>query len=316
MSDELNDKIDNYLKGKLSETDVKAFENAMNSDETLAQAVQLSKLEQDSIELLIEDDLRATLSVWKQEKERKKPSNTEGVIAPNKNKYFLFLGVLMSLILLILFYFFNKKENNRVPQINNSLPMDTLPKEQKMTPQNNSIPINNTPIVLEKKTQKTLIKKQEIPIKQEDAYADLAYSFYTHPDYSNEIRDMTINNADALNSIIEAGQNNDFQLVITLSKSINKNSDNYFLSQEMSAHAYFKLNKFLEAETLFNLIENSTKGKIMEDANWYRLLCVIALHKNDSATSLLNPLLMNKNAIHFSEAQALNTQWQALMKNQ
>jgi hypothetical protein len=314
MNEELNDKIDNYLKGKLNETELKAFENAMNSDEALAQAVQLSKLENDSIELLIEDDLRAQMSVWKQEKAHKMPSNTEGVVSPKNNKYFLFFGALIILILITLFYFLNKKENNPTPQINNSLPIDSLPKEEKTIPQNNSNPINNPPIVLEKKTQKPLIKKQEITIKKEDAYSDLAYSFYKDFDYSNEVRDLTTNNSNAFNPIIEAWQNNDFQLVITLCKPIDKNSDNYFISQEMSAHAYFKLNKFSEAANLFNSIANSAKGEIIEHANWYRLLCLIALHKNESATILLNQLLANKNAVHYSEAQALNTQWQALIK--
>ena len=73
MSEELANKINDYLAGRLSGTDLIAFENAVKADDTLAKAVAVSKLEKESIELLIENDLRANIAFWKSEKKAKKP---------------------------------------------------------------------------------------------------------------------------------------------------------------------------------------------------------------------------------------------------
>jgi hypothetical protein len=115
---------------------------------------------------------------------------------------------------------------------------------------------------------------------------------YDKPDFSNTVRQSNIDALDTLKSLTEAWKNNDFKQVISLSESIDQSNKNYFRSQEILGHAFFRLNQFGKAE------------------NWYRLLCLIALKKNDDATALLNAILNNKNHKYYSDAEKLNSLWQ------
>ncbi len=67
MNTEEYQKIDDYLFGNLSEADKLAFEDQMATDEGLAKAVAVQRLEHRAMTLAIRDDLRAQMSAWKQE---------------------------------------------------------------------------------------------------------------------------------------------------------------------------------------------------------------------------------------------------------
>lgn len=322
MSEALNDTIDNYLKGTLNETDLKAFENALNADASLAKAIDIYKREKEAIELLIEDDTRAKMHVWKREKDAKKTLNTEGVLFAKKNDYYLILGLLMGLLLTVVLYLIKaKKDLNKglnTPK-HNEIRLDTIKKEEKTQP--NVLPnsINNTPIVINNKVQKPIINTPKTKAKKEDSYLVLVNAVYDNPDFSeiNRTTDLTGDSVrfNGYETLVKAWKNNDFVQVIALSKLINKSDNYYFSSQEIAAHAYFKLNQFVEAESLFNVISQSNKGEISENAQWYRVLCLMALHKNEAATTLLTTFLDNKKHLHHSDAEQLNPLWQNLMRS-
>ncbi|NRB64603.1 MAG: hypothetical protein HRU40_16500 [Saprospiraceae bacterium] len=64
MSNKNYDKIQDYLDGELSTADQQAFENALSSDVELKQELELHRLANDSIELLIEQNLRHSFKEW------------------------------------------------------------------------------------------------------------------------------------------------------------------------------------------------------------------------------------------------------------
>ena len=324
MSEALNEKIDNYLKGTLSETDLRAFEADINADESLAKAVAVFKLEKEAIELLIEADLRAKTRLWKSEKTTKKPpsfwsfsKNTEGVSFLKKNYFYLILSVLIALILIVFLYLMTVKKALNTPfdtLKHKELPVDTMEKEQKTNPQIVVDSMGKTPIKTDNKIQKPIVNTPKTVIKKEDNYVVLAHSIYDNPDFSETNRDINTvidsTRLDAFKNLINAWRNDDFKQVIALSESIKPNDINYFSSQEITAHAYFKLNQFVNAETLFRVISQSKKGGMSENAQFYSLLCLIALHKNDAATTLLNTLLINEKHIRHAEAKRLNPLWE------
>ena len=167
MSEALNEKIDNYLKGALNETDLKAFEADINADESLAKAVAVFKIEKDAIELLIEADLRAKTKRWKSEKTTKKPTfslsfsrNTEGVSFLKKNYLYLILSVLIALMLIVFLYLMTVKKALNTPfdtLKHKELPLDTIKKEQKTKPQIVFDSIGKTPIKTDNKIQKPIV---------------------------------------------------------------------------------------------------------------------------------------------------------------
>jgi hypothetical protein len=303
MSQDFNDKINDYLEGKLNQIDLDAFEQALKTDPTLVRAIEVSRLEKKGIELLVETDLRAKLQRWKSEKEPQKPSNTEG----GKNYRYVYIGVFMLVILLIGLYFFNQQKPLNVPKPKNN-DLDTLQKEQKLSPTSN--PIINPTIPSETNVQKPIAKIKEKPIEKEDKTLAFVNSMYDKPDFSNTVRHSNIEISDTLKSLTEAWKNNDFMQVIAISESIDKSNINYYRNQEILGHAFFRLNQFAKAENIFKNITLSAKGQIIEDANWYRVLCFIALKQNDDATILLNTMLNNKNHTHYSDAEKLNSLWQ------
>jgi hypothetical protein len=303
MSQEFNDKIDNYLEGKLNQNDLDAFEQALKTDPTLVRAIEVSRLEKKGIELLVETDLRAKLQRWKSEKEPQKPSNTEGI----KNYRYVYIGVFIATILFIGLYFFNQQKPINVSKPKNN-DLDTLLKGQKSSPTSN--PIINQTIPSETKEQKPIAKIKENPMEKDDKTLAFVNSMYDKPDFSNSVRHTNKEISDTLKSLIEAWENNDFKQVISLSESIDKSNKNYYRSQEILGHAFFRLNQFDKAENTFKIITLSAKGQIIEDSNWYRLLCLIALKQNDDATILLNIILSNKNHTHFLDAKKLLDFWQ------
>jgi hypothetical protein len=311
MSDSFKDKINDYLEGKLNSTDLAAFEQEMYADDALVKAVEVSRLEKQSIELLIENDLRTKMKAWKGEKTAQKRQYTEGGVSVQKNNYnrrYLYLALLFTNLLIIGFYFFNKKEATINLPKTKEMPLDTLPKEIKLTPPTKPNRINNKPIAAENKKPKPNIEKEETAIEKEELYVVLANSVYDKPDFSNQTRrvDTTINNKNPLKPIMDAWKNKDFNEVIALAKIIDTNNGNYFRSQVILGHAYFNTHKFSEAETIFAYIAQSNTGKISEDAYWYQILCLVASGKTEVAKKLLNAILEDKKHTRNSDAQKLN----------
>jgi hypothetical protein len=314
MNQNFKDKINDYLEGKLNATDLAAFEEAMSADETLLKAVEVSRLEKQSIELLIENDLRAKMQTWKKDRLTQKPEYTEGGVFKQKTNYWSRLGLFIALLLGVLgafIYWFNKKEPVSLPQTKET-PLDTLQKEQKQTP----IITPNPNIAIEKKGKKPILKKQDLTTKKEDADIAFVNSMYDKPDFTNDVREIDTdkNDEDNFNSIAVAWKNDDFSKVIALTQTINPNNSNYFRCQELLGHAYFRTYQFSKAENTFNLIAQTGQGQMVEDANWYRILCLIAMHKKDIATTLLNTLLNDKKHLRNDDAQKLNVMWQGFMR--
>lgn len=307
MSNSFNDKINDYLEGKLNETDLAAFEEAMSADATLTKAVEVARLEKQSIELLIENDLRAKMKVWKSNKLAQNTANTEGGHLPTKKENtvkYLYLAVLVLAILGLILFLLNKNETKNLPK-NIDLPLDTIiKKEENLAPPSPSTKPN---IAIEQKEKTPKITKQNRPTEKENAYVALVNSMYDNPDFTNEVRDAHSNTNDTslLKPILVAWENNDFQSVVSLSYSIGTESNIYLSSQEILGHAYFKLQKFAEAENTFANIAHLGRGQITESANWYRILCLIPLNKIDDVKTLLNAILLDKKHPRYSDAQKL-----------
>lgn len=103
--EETFDKIEAYLKGQLDAKEKAAFEQKMATDSNLQEEVALHRLEQQSMELLVEKDIRGKMQKWKTE-------SKEVTQAPKRNTI-VRLGPWLAaatVALLLLFYFLVPKE--------------------------------------------------------------------------------------------------------------------------------------------------------------------------------------------------------------
>ena len=68
MKEDILDKIDDYLLGKMSESDKNAFEKEMAEDEELATDVAIQKMQHRAWQLAERDNLRSEMTEWKKQK--------------------------------------------------------------------------------------------------------------------------------------------------------------------------------------------------------------------------------------------------------
>lgn len=80
MNEELDDLIEAYLLNRMAEPDRVAFEAQVKTQDQLAQALQLAKMERQAMRLLEREYLRAEMSSWKQDILKQPPSKT--IIVP------------------------------------------------------------------------------------------------------------------------------------------------------------------------------------------------------------------------------------------
>ncbi len=325
MNQDLYDKIDDYLNGNLEGTHLEAFEKALASDETLAVEVEVFRLEKEGVELLVEDDLRNKMNRWTTQLPPKNTPNTvrkdsygEGgeinAITKPKNRFWLWGGGLLLLgIGSLVWYFTQKKEDTPKPVIEKRERLQ-YPAEDPKKPNEIRKPINQKPynpdIVIEKKPKKQVENKTTSPIdapKADDPYLTLAYVAYEDSDFSSDVRSRSTNDNenDPLKSSLEAWDTDNFNQVIRFTQSFQKHNPVYYRAQELLGHAYFKMKNYAFAENVFANIAHAENGNMSEDAEWYELLCLMALKNKKEADALLNKILKDSGHRKNLEAQKL-----------
>ncbi len=100
--DLLYDEIQNYLNNEMKETERAAFEQRLQTDSKLQEEVDLHRMADDTLELLVADNLRAELQQLGAE-EAKKPSKKEGRVV-NFRRRLVSISAAASVLLLIGFF--------------------------------------------------------------------------------------------------------------------------------------------------------------------------------------------------------------------
>lgn len=103
MNEQLNQQIESYLYGSMPQDEVKFFESAIADDKSLAEAVELARLEKQALRLLAQDQLRSQMTAWKAEKAaRTAPENGAKIIRlPSRQRLLYRLSAAASVLLLL-----------------------------------------------------------------------------------------------------------------------------------------------------------------------------------------------------------------------
>lgn len=311
MNQELYDRIDDYLNGKLEADALIAFEQTLAQDDALAKEVEIFRLEKKGVELLVEDDLRKKMQAWKTNRVIEKPAATEGGSVLNI-KYFLkwIIGFAVIAIVFWFLYLKPKQEVQHSPAIKKEEGLDNQPTNP-LNPSNQTKQIEQKPVNpnIAQNGKKESLPPKALKLNEDDAYSALAKDFYDNPDLSNEIlKGESIKN-DPLESVLKAWRQNDFKKVIELTQTYPKDSPIYIRSQEILAHAFFRNNNYVKAEKVFSNIIDLDSGAIGENAEWYKLLSLIALKKTKDADLLINKILNASAHLKNSDAKNLMRIW-------
>jgi hypothetical protein len=285
FNEQLFDKIEDYLKGKLSVEQATSFEKEIANDPSLAEMVEMHRFEQDGMEYLVEKDLKQKLKDWET-----KPPTDEGK-KNDQNPFWKYgLGLLLLAIIASVFIW------NRNTPISDPL----SPTEE---PASEIPPPNTTPVELENNKEEPAKKKRNIadsdpeksdpiipktdPVKpQRNDYLALAESSYILPDnLSSGLRSTgSKETKNVLSPGLKAFAEDKMDVAISeFNKiSIEKNPEEYKQAQEYLAHAYFKNEKYEKASIIFKSIADQSKMTALDRAEWYLLLSLLPDYKNQT----------------------------------
>lgn len=267
MHEELDELIDQYIRGKLSPEDQASFEQRMKSDPTIHEKIALAKLELDAMELIIEKDLRQQINNWKKPKR-------------NIKKYVIGLSSLALIIIVILWYFYIPLTQSSEKKIDIPKTQDSIIRKELTPVATNNAPDTTSSNLADDNTKLEPDKKVPSVDKEENEYLAMANKFYILPSAISNLRSID-GEDDSLNQVLQSFQRKEYRKTIEiLTKSHNQIPANN-QANELLAHAYFKTGQFAKASAIFNQIVTDSPVP-EEEAEWYLLLSLLPQYPQDS----------------------------------
>ena len=302
MKHQLQLKIEAYITHKMSDDERCAFEKEMADDSELAFEVEVFRLEQEGTELLFEENLKSKMQIWKTELADEaaqiqlpvKDNTKLGSLKPSPLRLLFkrasWIGIAASLLVLfwVIIQKGIKKESIYVvqPPISSENPQNTTPSVSE--PAQQLEPIKDVKKGKDDANQATIKEPNSDTPDNYNKYQQLAMVTYKKDNVRFEYTNRGENNAnDPLIQVIQAWGKGDFQKIIQSTTAIPNSSPVYFRSQEILAHAYFQTKNFVAAEKTFAMLSAVDKGAIGENAEWYQLLSLLMLDRNDEAHILM-----------------------------
>lgn len=300
-------KIEDYLKGKLSEREHKAFEHKMKTSPSLSREVEKQRMERQGLEYILEKDLRAKMKEWQ-------PAAT-----PKKQHY---LWWITALLLVVSASVWGVYKLNIEPELKTSPtqpePETTTPPPVNTEPEKVPAPPNEQPPVARQEPIESNGKgKTASPQKD---YLALAESAYTLPEHLNTtlkspIEEDTANTPQAiLNKGISAFSNGNYSEALAMFQQLAQedSTELYEQAYEWMAHTHFQMQEFEAAAEKFRSIANSDYSAfILDRAEWYLLLSLLPNYPEheDEAKALIEKMTEPENYhLYESSAKAIAAQ--------
>ncbi|MCC6725849.1 MAG: hypothetical protein IT258_15170 [Saprospiraceae bacterium] len=261
-----NNRIDEWLSGKMTPEAAVAFEREMTADPALAEAVAVERELRAALNLLAEDDLREQMKGMEQDWRR-----TGGDTAKPTNgkqpfwKWGLGLLVLVAVGYAAFLYF----GENGVPEMP-AVP-STPNQSSKEAPQLDTSPV---PSSSQPETPKAP-DKQKLPQAQPTNLVPIAEQFAPMPTLDG-LRSATNdpNDKNELSEAVAAFDKKDYRQVVALLAQ--PTGDWATDALWLRGHARFRLRQFRMAATDFDLLAMKKSLRYGEEAEWMLLLCELA----------------------------------------
>lgn len=268
--DALHEKLEKYVRGRLSPEDAAALERELAKDAALREQLRLHRLELEAHEYLLRDQLRQNVRKWVNESP---PDATPSSPATVWQKWGLVM-LIVALVAAISIWFMNQNPET----------LPTQPSEQKKL-ESVSPDTVKAPIASQAETPPE-VAKAPVTRPERRTFAMVA-SLYKEP---LNIRGTTLKNTQsdqedstAFGAGIRAYKQGKFQTAVLEFKKITpqNNPAQYDLSREWLAHAWLNLGlktgNFQAAVAEFQAkVDQKTDDVAQDRAEWYLLLCLSA----------------------------------------
>lgn len=331
------DKIEAFLDQRMPEIERKAFEQAIAQDPELATQVELQRFERDAMEVLVEEDLRSDMKVWKKEMLQSYAANNPDNIRKLRRRRRRYLAVAASFLVIVtaaallwLNPFTNEQSAIASNETNN---LRELPDQQPDLPDPNAIdeqPIAQLSDPQKKGTEATEDEQTPSPEQSEERPVtpliqdNLQPQIQTAPQVATqnntlELAKENFNDAyllqqdtegvEGLEEMKNAYTSGDFQKTAQLASGF---KTPYPLGQEYLGAALIQQGDFQKAQQVYNnLMRLSLSDRsLRERTEWNLLLTYLALDQTNYVDfdRLLNRIKENKEHQFFDEADALFNQ--------
>lgn len=262
QNDALLKKIEDYVRGKLPETEARAFEQAIAADPELEAAVALQRMELEHFEYLLEEDLRGKMQAWKTAAAPAPPPGKAGW--PAWGRWLLLIGLLTAAG-----WWYFRRSDERAPA--QQAPADAP-----------AAPKPNVPVASQENTPPAPGETPNPGEPAPDPGQYLAYSenAYENPDIlSPQIRDGAGSGGNAsLESARADLKASRAKRAIQTLRAIGPADGPaiYEQAQELLAHAYYRDRQFAAAAALFQkMADQSDLPSLKQEAQWYLLLSLV-----------------------------------------
>lgn len=279
-------KIEDYLAGKLPPEEVAAFERDIAADPELAETVEMQRLERESLEFMLEQNLRSKMEAWKTAPPPDEPRSAKpggGFLR------WIWVGLGAAALLVVAFYFIKNKNSNPA-----TTPENPTPRQQsapQKTPYTGPVAEAPYPIPPSQNQPAQSLKNQ--PAGQFAALARDAYAG-TRTSWGTTIRGDADDRVDSI--FAEAKKWMDDGKPQNALRALDKikTRDDPIVAEQgliLKAHAHFQAGNFAQAAEIFAVVMQS--GGNRDEAQWLLLVSLAGQlpSRRDEVQRVLNDIL-------------------------
>lgn len=294
MSQEQFYRIEAYLRGDLSPEEQATLEAEIAGDPALSAQVAIQKVQRKTVELLIEDNLRASVKTWRTELESRKPVDALRSKI-RKIPFWAILGITAGLLILVYLLFpgpdkvktvlpTDKAEKSVTPpQVTPTLPQASLP--QKESPQKSSA-------------------SEKIPAATK--YLALANQFREKPDFARNTLRSSAKLEQRFKVAMDLLGQKQYEAAIDSLNKFETGDPLYASAQYNIGCAYYVQGKYQAAIPFLKNTSNDDNFIYADNAQWYLTLSLLASGNLKEAKTQLSKVLENGDGDFFKKGNTLD----------
>lgn len=278
-NEELYDKIEAYLKGRLSEEERAAVEREIQTNPEAALEFQLQQVEMEAMEAMLERDLRGKIHQWLEEDEPlPPPENNPPTVSNSSRPGRLWIAVLLGAVVVLAVVVWRMDWFGYNSQ---SVPTEKTPSEKENSNQPTPGPIAgiDKPTEPEKSTTTPNPEIRPAPQSPPAGGGMMAYAgkLYEDLDLDNTRKGAPMEeDEDPLSEAVSAYKKKQYRQALQLLNTVPEGSGYATRALEMKAHALYHLKKYKESAAAFAAVAATKYPQFVERAQWNQLVCYTA----------------------------------------
>ncbi len=279
MENETNweERADAYIRGKLSEEEVIAFEKDLDGNPGRRESIRIKRLEHEAIELLIEDDLRQKMASWNT------PQPATGILGSSPWRWAMGLASAAVVLIALLIWW------QRQPGVKPTPESQVAEKSKEKGNESGQDPGDTLLQPAPTKDELPAIKPGTPGSITPDKYLAVADAFYETPPspFADSKGAGTTPPQDALSLGIQAVLDHRPQEAIRLLEQVDTAAvpDKVRFYKEWKAYAYYEIGRYSAAAALLRSLAADKNNSVasQDRYEWYLLLSLVPDYARNQA---------------------------------